>query len=193
MRPIASIVIVVVAAGSVLALAQDGVRIGATGTVSEAQSWQVRLTEFRSEAGAAPDVAAEEILRRFEQSRREGAIDPINTVRLSVMEGREARAQFGRIVSVTTGTVAAGNEVQARQERREIGTLTQLHATGQGSEVLLRISYESSRLAGQEGAGPGEIVSIRIDSTVLLAPGGAALVGGAAGDPSSYLLVSIEP
>ncbi|MFG0283913.1 MAG: hypothetical protein ACF8R7_05780 [Phycisphaerales bacterium JB039] len=159
------------------------------------RSYMVTLCEFRMPAGDDPSVAAKEILRAFVQQRADGSLDLINTARVGVLEGEEARLQFGRTKTVATGVrmEQRGGMAQAL-ERRDVGTLVQLTASDLGGQVRLQLSYEASRLEAQDAeTGIAETLTVRFDTTVLLQPGAPALIGGNSADPARYLLVSIEP
>ena len=68
-----------------------------------------------------------------------------------------------------------------------------LSAWPHGEKVLLELSYESARLAGEGGQGNGmDIRRIDCETTMLVRPGRPAVVAGTSEDGGGYLVVTVE-
>lgn len=102
--------------------------------------------------------------------------------------------QFGRRATVTVGRTSAGpgRPTARHTQQQEVGTQVRVLASQQEGKVLLKLSYNASRLEG-EGTedSPPDTSTVQFDTTLLLEPGTPTLVGGTSSKTGSYLLVSV--
>ncbi|MHC4992206.1 MAG: hypothetical protein ACYTGC_14635 [Planctomycetota bacterium] len=186
----------VMAVLAAVAMAQDAGRNdrGPAQREPAPKNYVVHLTEFRLGSSADPRLTADDILRSFDQANEEGTIDLIGTVRVHALGGHESRVQFGTRKAMTMGTSVSNRGAQTRSfQMQELGTIVQVTATPYQEKVLLRLSYESSRVEGEEqDDGPPEIRLVQIDTTLLIRPGAPSLIGGTSAHGTQYLRVSIE-
>lgn len=162
------------------------------------QSYTVQLTEFRLKSTSDPKLSASELVASFEQMKKDGKLDLVETIRLSALEQYESMAQFGRRAAVTVGvTVGGANGPVGRPTTRSIqhqmvGTTVRLTATPQQGKILLKLSYETARLEEEaKDAISPDTRMVQFNTTLLIEPGKPTLVGGSSAENSSYLLVSI--
>jgi hypothetical protein len=167
------------------------------------KSYVVQLTEFRFANAVDPKLTAAHIVHAFQQADAEKSFELIETVRLTALESHETMVQFGRNTAVTVGVAnfsGAPNFPGGRNTRqtqyRQVGTLVRLTAQSQAEKVLLKLSYEVSRLEAQapddlEADSP-DVIVIQFDTALLIEPGKPTLVGGTSAEPSNFLLVSVE-
>jgi hypothetical protein len=110
--------------------------------------------------------------------------------------------QFGKSAAVTVGVTNfggapnfQGGRGSARQvQYRQVGTLVKLTAVSQADKVLLKLSYEVSRLEGGAPDNPEEapdMIVTQFNTTLLIEPGKPTLVGGTSAEPTNFLLVSV--
>jgi type II secretory pathway component GspD/PulD (secretin) len=152
---------------------------------------------------ADPKLSAADIVQAFQQPKAEETLQVMETVRLSALEGHEAMVQFGKNAAVTVGVTNfsgapnfPGGRGNARQvQYRQVGTLVKLTAQSQADKVLLKLSYEVSRLEGGSPDGPEadapDMSVIQFNTTLLLEPGKPTLVGGTSAESTNFLLVSV--
>jgi hypothetical protein len=167
------------------------------------KSYVVQLTEFRFHNAADPKLSAADIVRTFQQPNAEETLELIETVRLSALESHETTVQFGRNAALTVGVAnfsGAPNFPGGRNTRqiqyRQVGTLVRLTAQSQEEKVLLKLTYEVSRLEGRAPDDPEadspDVIVIQFNTTLLVEPGKPTLVGGTSAEPTNFLLVSVE-
>ncbi len=161
--------------------------------VKAEQFFVVQFTEFRFKHAPEVNRTANEIVQSFDQLNKEGKIERIESVRLSVLEYHESTAQFGKTTSVTTGVTRTPQGQQRSVSNVPLGTMLQVTATPQDSKVLLKVAYTASRIdeALIEEKQP-EVVNIQFNTTLLLEIGKATLVGGIAAEANDFLMVTIN-
>lgn len=161
--------------------------------VKAEQFFVVQFTEFRFKHAPEVNRTANEIVQSFDQLNKEGKIERIESVRLSVLEYHESTSQFGRTTSVTTGVTRTAQGQQRSVSNVPLGTMIQVTATPQDSKVLLKVAYTASRIdeALIEEKQP-EVVNIQFNTTLLLEIGKATLVGGIAAEANDFLMVTIN-
>ena len=161
--------------------------------VKAEQFFVVQFTEFRFKHAPEVNRTANEIVQSFDQLNKEGKIERIESVRLSVLEYHESTSQFGRTTSVTTGVTRTAQGQQRSVSNVPLGTMIQVTATPQDSKVLLKVAYTASRIdeALIEEKQP-EVVNIQFNTTLLLDIGKATLVGGIAAEANDFLMVTIN-
>ena len=162
-------------------------------SVKAEQSYFVKFTEFRYKQTLDVNRTSNEIVQSFDQLYKDGKIELIQTVRLTVPEYHENMVQFGKTTTVTSGLTrtAQGIQQQSRQSV-PIGTMVQVKATPQDGKVLLKIVYTISRMDDNltEDRQP-DILTVQINSTLLLEIGKATLVGGSTSDTNNFVMVTI--
>lgn len=161
-------------------------------SIKPEQSYFVQFTEFRIKHSVDVNRTSNEIAQSFDQLNKEGKIELIETVRLTVPEHHENMVQFGKTTTVTTGTTRTAQGIQQSRSDVPIGTMVQVKATPQEGKVLLKIAYTVSRMDDNlsEEKRP-DIVTVTIKSTLLLEIGKATLVGGTTSDTNDFLMVTI--
>ena len=165
-------------------------------SVKAEQSYFVQFTEFRYKHATDLDVhrTSDEIVLSFDKMLKEGKIELIETIRLTALEFHDNSVQFGKTTSVTSGVTrtAQGIQQQSRQSV-PIGTLVQVKPTPQENKVLLKVAYTVSRMDNNIGEEKQpDIVTVNLNSTLLLEIGKATLVGGFASDENDFLMVTIK-
>lgn len=162
--------------------------------VEAPRTYVVQLSEFRLKSSSDPNLTAEDVVESFERADGNEDFDLIETIRLAAMEQHESMVQFGRRATVAVGVTssAPGRPQMRRTEHMQIGTLMRVQVASQQDKVLLKMSYEASRFKG-EGTddSPPDTVTVQLDTTLLLKPGKAMLLGGSSAESGSYLLVSV--
>lgn len=191
---------------STVATQSSGNRSGGGGTIRSGgttnravpeearQTYVVQFTEFRFKEAPESPLTTKDILQSFEQLRKDGRLEIIETVRLSALEQCEAMVQFGRSVAVTTGATALPNGRSNRQfQFRQVGTLVRVTAQPKQEKILLNVMYEASRLGPEtKEDAPQDINQVTFNTTLMIEPGRPTLVGSDSADTSSLLLVTIE-
>lgn len=161
-------------------------------SIKPEQSYFVQFTEFRIKHSVDVNRTSNEITQSFDQLNKEGKIELIETVRLTVPEHHENMVQFGKTTTVTSGTTRTAQGIQQSRSDVPIGTMVQVKATPQEGKVLLKIAYTVSRMDDNlsEEKRP-DIVTVTIKSTLLLEIGKATLVGGTTSDTNDFLMVTV--
>ncbi|TVS09394.1 MAG: hypothetical protein EA424_27235 [Planctomycetaceae bacterium] len=158
------------------------------------ESYLVQLSEFRIKDSSHAGWSTDEIVKRFERREEDGAVEIVETIRLSALSGHESMVQVGRQARITVGVISTPGRGSTRQmESHNIGTLVSLTAEPADGKVLLRLSYSSSRFEGTgTDESPPDIVTFQSDATLLLEAGKPTLVGGSSASETSYLMVSVD-
>lgn len=162
-------------------------------SIKAEQSFFVQFTEFRFKH--SPDVhrTSSEILQSFDQLLKDGKIEVVQTVRLTVPEYHENMMQIGKLTSVISGVTRTPQGINQSRQNVTLGTLVQVKATPQEGKVLLKVAYTVSRMDDNlsEEKQP-DTVTVTFNSTLLLEIGKATLVGGMASDTNDFLMVTIS-
>ena len=179
---------------SAVSFAQEDSQRDASPATSDpaVQSYVVQLTEFRLKSSSNPALTASDIVASFEQMSGDGMVDVVEIVRLSALAGFETVAQFGKMATVTVGVAQPfGGRGSARQIQN-VGTVVRITAFSQEEKVLLKLTYEATRLrdSPQEDI-PPDAVTVSVNTTLLIEPGKPTLVAGTSADATTFLLVSI--
>jgi hypothetical protein len=157
------------------------------------QSYVVQLTEFRLKSSSDPAMTANEVVKSFEEMSADGGVDVVEIVRLSALAGHESTVQFGKMTNAPVAVTYGGGFGSARQfQRQSVGTLVRVTAVPQEGKVLLKLSYEASRLAtaGPEDR-PPDNSTVQFNTTLLIEPGKPTLVAGTSAETTTFLVVSI--
>jgi type II secretory pathway component GspD/PulD (secretin) len=154
----------------------------------------VQVTELRANVPLALKTDSTELLAAVEQFQKDGKVDLLETVRIAALDGQEAMAQFGRQTAVTTGTTqsAPGRTVRSIQ-MMQVGTLVRVTTQRQDGQVLLKLTYEASRLGEPVNEdSPPDVISVQCNTTLAVSPGQTVLAGGMSSGNSTLLLVTVE-
>ena len=163
-------------------------------SIKAEQSFFVQFTEFRFKHSLDVHRTSSEIVQTFDQLLKDGKIELVQTVRLTVPEHHENMMQIGKLTSVISGVTRTPQGLQ-QQSRQNVtlGTLVQVKATPQEGKVLLKVAYTVSRMDDNlpEEKQP-DTVTVTFNSTLLLDIGKATLVGGITSDTNDFLMVTIS-
>ncbi len=163
-------------------------------SIKAEQSFFVQFTEFRFKHSLDVHRTSSEIVQTFDQLLKDGKIELVQTVRLTVPEHHENMMQIGKLTSVISGVTRTPQGLQ-QQSRQNVtlGTLVQVKATPQEGKVLLKVAYTVSRMDDNlaEEKQP-DTITVTFNSTLLLDFGKATLVGGITSDTNDFLMVTIS-
>jgi hypothetical protein len=162
--------------------------------VTSLASYVIQVTELHTNVPIDAKMDSKELLGKLEQLKKDGTVELLETVRLSALEGQESMAQFGRQAAVTAGTsqVVPGRAVR-NIHMTQVGTLVRVTARRHEGKVLLKLTYEASRLGEQANQdSPPDVVSVQCNTTLAVAPGQTVLAGSMFSATSTLLLVSVE-
>jgi len=164
----------------------------ATPKADAPESYIVQLTEFRFKSSVNLKLSARDIVAQFEKPTTDGLIQPIETIRMSIQSGAENMVQFGRQVTVTTGTMTNAGKSTRINKDRTIGTILRVNAIPQDQKVQLTFTYESSRLDGDKtDDSPPDTLTTTISSMQLFELGKPTLVGGTSAGDTTYVILTI--
>jgi hypothetical protein len=172
-------------------------QVGQNKETDAKQSYLVELVEFR--LGDAPSAAlsAEEILDRLNRSADDDSVEVIQTFHLSAVAGHESMANVGLQAAITSGVQfmqPRGGPIPPIRnlEQVHLGTALMVTARPAGDKIRISVRYEASRIDGERPEdGPPDIVSITLQSQLLVTSGQRILLGGARGAPSSYATIIV--
>jgi hypothetical protein len=162
--------------------------------VTSLASYVIQVTELHTNVPIDAKMDSKELLGKFEQLKKDGTVELLETVRLSALDGQESMAQFGRQAAVTAGTsqVMPGRAVRNIQ-MREVGTLVRVTVQRHEGKVLLNLTYEASRLGEQANQdSPPDVATVSCKTTLAVGPGQMVLAGSMFSATSTLLLVSVE-
>ena len=162
--------------------------------VTSLASYVIQVTELHTNVPIDSKMDSKELLDKFEQLKKDGKVELLETIRLSALEGQESMAQFGRQAAVTAGTsqVMPGRAVRNIQ-MTQVGTLVRVTVQRHEDEVLLKLTYEASRLGEQANQdSPPDVVTVQCNTTLAVGPGQTVLAGSMFSANSTLLLVSVE-
>jgi hypothetical protein len=156
------------------------------------QSYMLTLVEFRMKVPEGGEMKVENIAKDYERLLAAGSLSSVETVRLSLLEGHPMEALFGKSTAIPTGVSQTVNGRTRSMGQAQIGTSVKATALSKDDRVLLKLSYEASRIVGQikEEVTP-DIERIKIDSSLLLENGKRVVVAGTSAAESSYLMVTL--
>jgi hypothetical protein len=167
----------------------------APSNVKGEQSYFLLLREFRIKTPLDYQMTAPEIAKSFDQLKKDGKVELIDTIRLTALEYNESMVMFGKRTSVTTGVARnAQGQRQLSLTSVQMGTTVRATVSPQDSKVLLKLSYDASRM---EGVGteesPPDTITVQFSTSLLLELGMPTLVGGSTAEESHcFLMVTIS-
>ncbi len=175
-------------AASVLTLNAIASDENANAVAKPFERYLVTLSEYQLEGAASPKLSDSDIFAMITTQK----LTPIETIRVSTISGFEGMAQFGKQVTVTTGKTTNRESTMRQTRQVPIGTVLRVTAKSEGSEVMMNIQFESSRLDG-EGTddSPPDIVTNRISTSQLFSLEKPTMVGGTSADKSFYAIVTV--
>lgn len=163
------------------------------GDAKPLQTYVVEITEVHLSGEAAQRLKVNELAQSLEQLTKDGHVDLLETVRVSVLLHHESMATFGKQTSVTRGVaIAPGGQQQRSMTAMRIGTTVQVSAEPHDEHVLLKLKYEASRLGkdiSDDRSPDTELVNFSSD--LLLRPGKPVVALGSTAKDGTFLLVSI--
>ncbi len=169
-------------------------------------SYVVQLTEYRLTSPAEPTATVEELVALLTSpsgsltspsdsrltSENENRVVQVESVRFSILSGHESMVQFGRQVSLMTGSISTRGVTTRDVRSVEVGTLVRAIAEPQDGKVLLTLDYTASRLEGESSAEPPpEISKTQISTAQIVELGKPVLIGGTTADKTSYTLATV--
>ncbi len=164
-------------------------------SITNNRSYSIEIIEFEIGDSDGADLSEDQLVKSFAQMKGDGMLRRADTIRFSAVQEKPSLINFGKLVSLTTGSIPAGQGRPAVRQMKdvEIGITAEamLASSGKG-RVSMSLLYRSSRLEG-EGAddSPSDIVSIRIETALELELDKPKLLGGVSADPNVYVLVKV--
>lgn len=156
------------------------------------ESYIVQLSEYKINGPTDPSQTAADIVASLMKADAKTKPELIETVRLSTLSGSESMVQFGKQVRVTSGTVSVRGTTARQMQNVQFGTIVRVTATPRAGKVVVKLSFESSRLDGKGAENsPPDISTTQIESTQLLEIGKPTLIGGTTADTSSFILLTV--
>jgi len=159
------------------------------------RSYSIEIIEFQIDASDGADLSADQLVKSFAQMKSDAMLKRADTIRFSAVEQKASVIDIGKLVSLTTGSMPAGQGRPAVRQMRdvEVGTKAEamLVSSGKG-QVSMDLLYRSSRVEG-EGTddSPPNIVSVTIETALVLELGKPKLLGGTSADPNVYVLLKV--
>ena len=166
----------------------------APSNVKGEQSYFLLLREFRIKMPLDYNLTAPEIAKSFDQLKKDGKVELIDTIRLTVLENNESMVMFGKRTNVTTGVGRTPQGLrQISQASFQLGTSVRATVSPQDSKVLLKLSYDASRLEGvATEETPPDTITVQFSTSLLLELGMPTLVGGSTAEETDFLMVTIS-
>jgi len=162
--------------------------------------YSIEITEMQFDSADVLDLTSAQIVERFQSMKKDGVVKRAETLRFSAQEQRACLVKHGKLTSLTTGTMTtpARSPVQASQVMRqtsrvEVGTHAELIITpADTGRVSIDILYESSRLDGEAtDGGQPDIVSSKIETSLVVELGKTMVIYGASAEPNVFLLLTV--
>lgn len=160
-------------------VAQDELKLGVPPPAPSLQTYLIHITECKLKATDA-QTTSKMIAETFEQLKKDGKLDLIESITMNAIERRTAHASVHTTFNAINGSASAGTTVS-------------LTATSQGEKVIVEFQYDKSRFVdkGSESVMPNTTI-MRVTTSLVLLPGKPTFVYGTASEPTSYLIVSVE-
>ena len=159
------------------------------------EAFTVRVTEFELKSSAGDRVSNSEILKKLTDLDNRSEVVEIQTLRLSAIDGQEAMVQFGRRVTITTGSTTPGRGFPTTRQTQflDIGTLLRVSGIMHGNKCQIAVAHEVSRLVG-EGTedSPPDMVNSTINGTYVATLGEPILLGGINEGKTNFLVLTVE-
>lgn len=154
----------------------------------------VRVAEARTQEEPPAEASKSELLAWLEKARKENKIEIQEMVRISVVDGFDATAQFGKRVPIVTGTNVTPQGTTRSYTSVDFGTILRVRAQEAGDQVRLQINYESSRVDGDLPEDrPAKIDRTQFNSSILTKPGDPVLLfTDSANGKGRFLVLTLE-
>ena len=124
---------------------------------------------------------------------RDQKVEPVETVRLTVMSDAYSHVQFGKRVTVTTGKIVNRDVVTRQTETIETGTILDIRIEQHARGAIANLEYTSSRLEGDGGEdSPPDMTTTTVQSTQVFELGKPRLVGARSANEKSYVMATIS-
>ncbi len=156
-------------------------------------SYEMVLTEFRFDTDPDAEISSDEILRQFQDRNSDDDIVLVETVRLRTQADIECQIQYGKQLEVTTGIIQNGRGQQRVTQTIAIGTILRVILSPEDGKVLVRMTYESSKLEGEGDVdSPPDTTKSTLQTTVLAEPGELMLLGGQASGKGRFFVAVVR-
>lgn len=157
-----------------------------------AATYFVQVAEAKTQEGPPAELDDKELLAWLETARKENKIELMEMVRVSVVDGFDAIAKFGKRVPIVTGTTNTPQGTARNYNFRDLGTILKVRAEGVGEEIRIEIDYESSRIEAEAPTdAPPKIEQTQFNSTVLTKPDAPVLLFADSADRKGRFLILI--
>ena len=157
-----------------------------------AATYFVQVAEAKTQEGPPAELDDKELLAWLETARKEKQIELMEMVRVSVIDGFDAIAKFGKRVPIVTGTTNTAQGTARNYNFNDLGTILKVRAEAVGEEIRVEIDYESSRIEGEAPAdAPPKIERTQFNSTVLTKPDAPVLLFADSADKKGRFLILI--
>jgi hypothetical protein len=188
MKPL-SMALVLLVVFSSIAQCEERTKDDASAASPSRTQFLVTLSEYHLE-GSIPVKASEaEIL---DIMRGAGAI-PVETVRMTATLDTESMVQFGKRVTVTTGSVTRGPTTSRQTQSMEIGTILQVRIESNGDGVIAEVDYSTSRLSGSgTDDSPPDVLTTTVKATQIYELGKQRLLTTSSTGDAPCIIVSIQ-
>lgn len=171
---------------------------GAPAGVKAEQMYVIQFTEFRMKKGGDPNLSEQEILQSYEALVKEGRLELLESIRMSVLEYYEGMVQFGKNKNLPVGVVNTNQGRSVNTVSTAIGTLLRVTATPQDEKILVKISFEASRFPLEfdsedpDNTTSPDILKVVYGSTLLMEVGKPSLIFGTGSDNTDFMVVTIR-
>ncbi|MBB3207829.1 hypothetical protein FHS27_003656 [Rhodopirellula rubra] len=116
----------------------------------------VKLSEFRLDENVQIGTTEEETLETIRKQKA----TPFESIQITVIAGTESMAQFGKRVSVVTGTTISRDRTIQQTEQISIGSTLQVNLALHEQGVIANINYSTARLSGEgTDASPPDVLT----------------------------------
>jgi len=144
-----------------------------------------RLVAKDSHATSAAGMRGEPLRDLMRQWREKDQIVAEESLSLTSVEGNESMVQFGRRISVVSGTtILGGGRTAVNTNWEEVGTIIRAVVTSQADDVLVELTYETSTFQPPEGeqSPGGELGTATVTTQLRLKLGEPQVIAGLQAD-----------
>lgn len=152
----------------------------------------VQVAEAKTQEEPPAELGDQELLAWLETARKEKKIELMEMVRVSVVDGFDAIAKFGKRVPIVTGTTNNSQGTARNYNMHDFGTILKVRAEAVGEEIRVEIDYEASRIEGEAPAdAPPKIEQTQFNTTVVTKPDTPVLLFADSADKKGRFLILI--
>jgi hypothetical protein len=147
------------------------------------------VAEYRLDQPFSITASEKEVLDYI----RDQKMEPVETVRRTVMSDAYSHVQFGKRVTVTTGKIVNRDVVSRQTETMEIGTILDIRIERHERGATANLEYTSSQLEGDGTEdSPPDITTTTVQTTQVFELGKPRLVGARSGSETSFVIATIS-